>query len=190
MRELDMVLLTHTGEEKAVSSGGAQPLGNPLRVRRALDASLTVIMAHCAGLGRSEDLDHPGKKARNFDLFLRLMDEDRYRGRLFADISAMILVSRMPRPLRALLNRPDIQPRLVNGSDYPLPAINLVIWTSQIAAMGMITFNERKSLNEIYRVNPLLFDFVLKRTLRDPRTGRKLAPELFPENPGLRKQVR
>jgi uncharacterized protein len=179
MRELGMVLISHTGEEQAVPAKGAQALGNPLRLRRALDAGVTVIMAHCASLGTNEDLDHPGRKARNFDLFLRLMGEARYRGRLFGDLAAITQINRAPRILRELLSRRDLQDRLVDGSDYPLPGVNLVIWTSQFKALHMITGEERKALDELFHVNPLLFDFVLKRTIQDPRTGQRFDPGVF-----------
>ncbi|MBP1626251.1 MAG: amidohydrolase 2 [Holophagaceae bacterium] len=174
-----MILLAHTGEEKAVSAAGAQALGNPLRLRRPLDLGVRVVAAHCASAGRNADLDHPGKTARNFDLFLRLMAEDRYRGRLYGDISAMTLFNHLPGAMRELLRRPDIQARLLNGSDYPLPAIRPLTWTTQAVALKLITPAERKALNEINRQDPLLFDFVLKRTLRDPRTGGKLEDALF-----------
>ena len=75
--------------------------------------------------------------------------------------------------------------RLVNGSDYPLPAINSLIWTRSLVRSGFITAEERQSLNEIYDYNPLLFDFVLKRTMRHPETKQKLATSVFMENPGL-----
>ena len=75
--------------------------------------------------------------------------------------------------------------RLVNGSDYPLPAINTLIRTRSLASDGFITGAEREALNEIYNYNPLLFDFVLKRTIRHPETKQKLAPSVFMENPGL-----
>ena len=54
-----------------------------------------------------------------------------------------------------------------------------------MARSGFITPAERESLNEIYDYNPLLFDFVLKRTLRHPETGQKLSPSIFMANPGL-----
>jgi mannonate dehydratase len=114
-----------------------------------------------------------------------MMDDARYRGRLFGDISAMLQFNRMPEPLLALLERPDLHPRLVNGSDYPLPAINWLIRTRSMARAGFITAEERQALNEIYDFNPLLFDFVLKRTLRHPETGQKLSPSIFMANPGL-----
>jgi len=50
----------------------------------------------------------------------------------------------------------------VNGSDYPLPAINMVVHTKKLVKMGFITSKERKILNEIYDYNPLLFDMLLK----------------------------
>lgn len=178
-RELGMVLLTHAGEEKAVDAKGAQAYGNPLKLRRPLDLGVTVVIAHCASLGTNEDLDNPGRKAANFELFRRLMGEPKYAGRLFGDISAMTQFNRMPGPMTAVLADAALQERLVNGSDYPLPAVNPVIWTREVQWRGLITKAERKALNEIYRANPLLFDFVLKRTLRDPKTGGRLAASVF-----------
>jgi predicted TIM-barrel fold metal-dependent hydrolase len=182
MQELGVVLLTHAGEEKAVAVKDAQALGNPLRLRRPLDLGVTVIVAHCASLGRNADLDHPGKTAANFDLFLRLMDEPKYEGRLYGDLSAITQVNRLPRPLRTLLAR-DLDARLLNGSDYPLPGVDLVVWTRRLVQMKLITPAERKALNEIWRANPLLFDLVLKRTLKDPRTGRRFAATVFQRDP-------
>ena len=60
----------------------------------------------------------------------------------------------------------------VNGSDYPLPAINALIHTRDFAKWGLIRYRERALLTEIYRRNPLEFDYVLKRTLRLPRDDR------------------
>ena len=83
MKELDLILLSHGGEEKAVEAEEDQKLGNPLLLRRALDHGVKVIVAHCAGLGSNEDLDSKDRKVvDNFDLFLRLMDEKRYEGKL------------------------------------------------------------------------------------------------------------
>jgi len=183
MRDLGMILLSHTGEEQAVSAKGAQELGNPLRLRRPLDLGVTVVMAHCASLGWNEDLDHPGRKVRSFDLFLRLMGEEAYRGRLYGDLSAVTQINRPPRQIWELLQRKELQGRLLQGSDYPLPGVDLVIWTSQFKGLNMISARERQALNEIFEVNPLLFDFVLKRLIRDPKTGRTFDPELFTRVP-------
>jgi len=69
--------------------------------------------------------------------------------------------------------------RFVNGSDYPLTAINIVIRTGTLETLGLITPGEKTALNEIYRRNPLEFDYVLKRTLRLPGTGTRLPPAMF-----------
>ena len=186
MKEHNMILLSHGGEEQAVQAEEDQELGNPLRLRKPLDMGLRVIIAHAASLGSCADLDSGGdNKAHCFDLFLRLMDEPKYRSLLFGEVSAMLQFNRMPGPFSTLLKRQDLHPRLINGSDYPLPAINALIRTGSLARAGFITSEERSALNEIYDYNPLLFDFVLKRTMRHPETKQKLAPSVFMENPGL-----
>jgi predicted TIM-barrel fold metal-dependent hydrolase len=186
MKRRRMILLAHGGEEQAVEAAADQRLGNPLRLRSALETGVRVIIAHAASLGECEDLDNSGgRRVKCFDLFLRMMDEPKYTGLLFGDISAMLQFNRMPDPLLALLKHPNLHSRLVNGSDYPLPAINSLIWTRSMARSGFITPAERESLNEIYDYNPLLFDFVLKRTLRHPETKQKLSPSIFMANPAL-----
>jgi hypothetical protein len=186
MKEYNMILLSHAGEEQAVEADEDQRLGNPLLLRKPLAYGVRVIIAHAASLGECDDLDsRDAKKVNCFDLFLRLMDEPKYAGLLFGEISAMLQFNRMPIPFTTILKRQDLHPRLVNGSDYPLPAINSLIWTRSLARNGFITADERRSLNEIYDYNPLLFDFVLKRTMRHLETKQKLAASVFMANPGL-----
>ena len=69
--------------------------------------------------------------------------------------------------------------RFVNGSDYPVPGINAAIRTSTLAEAGLITDKERLHLNEIYSYNPLVFDFVVKRTLKHPETRQQLPLSMF-----------
>lgn len=184
MKKLNMVLMTHAGEEYALDSHGQQYLGNPLLLRKPLDIGVKVIIAHCASAGKNYDLDDPQKpKVHNFDLFLRLMEEEKYKGLLFADISGITQFNRMDVALSALLKREDLHPRMVNGSDYPLPAINIFIHTDKLARKGYITREEQKALQEIYDYNPLLFDFVLKRIVRLPDTEQRFSSALFHNNP-------
>ncbi len=185
MKELDLILLSHGGEEKAVEAEEDQKLGNPLLLRRALDHGVKVIVAHCAGLGTNEDLDVPDRRVvDNFDLFLRLMDEKRYEGLVFGELSAMTQFNRSGK-LRTMLAREDLHERLVNGSDYPLPAVNLLIRTRPLVKQGYINADEADSLKEIYDYNPLLFDFVLKRALRLPGTSKRFPASVFMTNPAL-----
>jgi hypothetical protein len=151
-----------------------------------LDRGVKVIVAHCAGLGTNEDLDSKDRKpVHNFDLFLRLMDDKRYEGLVFGDISAMTQFNRIGQPLRTILAREDLHERLVNGSDYPLPAVNILIRTRPLVKQGYITESEGQSLKEIYDFNPLLFDFVLKRTMKLPGTAKSLPSSVFMTNPAL-----
>ena len=186
LKERNLVLLSHGGEEKAVEAEEDQKLGNPLLLRRALDHGVRVIVAHCAGLGTNEDLDDPSRKqVDNFDLFMRLMDDKRYQGLVFGETSAMTQFNRAGRPLRTILEREDLHERLVNGSDYPLPAVNMLIRMAPLVRRGYITAEEGQSLKEIYNYNPLLFDFTLKRSLKHPETSRRLPASVFLENPAL-----
>ncbi len=167
MAKLKLTLLSHSGEERAVEAGEAQRLGNPLKLRRPLEHGVKTIVAHCASLGQNPDLDAPGQPwLDNFELFARLMEEKRWEGTLFGDVSAMPQANRAGRPLSEVLRRAEWHPRLVNGSDYPLPAINVVVQTRVLKEKGYLDRFERQALNALDRWNPLEFDFVLKRTLR------------------------
>jgi predicted TIM-barrel fold metal-dependent hydrolase len=182
MAELNLVLQSHTGIEKAVHAEAHQKFGNPLRLRRALDAGVRVVAAHSASKGKNEDLD--GRRirpARSFKLFMRMMGESQYVGRFFGDLSAVTLSNRDPRVLRELLLKDELHGRLVNGSDYPLPAIDPMISTRLLVWQGLLAEQDRPALGEIYSANPLLFDFVLKRRLRYIRNKvvHRFQPALF-----------
>jgi mannonate dehydratase len=182
LRALGLVLITHTGTEHAVDAAADQELGNPLRLRRALGRGARVVAAHCASLGRALDLDHPERgSAPALDLFLRLMGEAGTEGLLYGDISAVTQVNRGAEALRTLLLAGDLHPRLVNGSDYPLPAIDHLISTRLLVHRGFVAAGERAPLEEIFEANALLYDFVLKRRLRVADGGREaaFAPALF-----------
>lgn len=182
MVRLRVPLITHAGEEKAVHAEERQRLGNPLLLRRPLERGVTVVVAHCASLGPNPDLDAPGAPmVDSFDLWLRLMREERWRGRLFGELSAMTIVNRVGRPLAEVLRDPDLSARVLNGSDYPLPAINVLMQTGAVQDKGFITAAERALINEVDRADPLLADFVLKRTLRLREGGqeRRLPDQAF-----------
>ncbi len=187
MVRLKIPLITHAGEEKAVHAEERQRLGNPLKLRTPLGRGVTVVVAHCASLGQNPDLD-AGEAAPwvdNFSLFKRLMKEEQWKGRLFGDVSAMTLVNRVGPPLAEVLTDPELNQRLVNGSDYPLPAINILMQSRAVEKAGFITADERAALNEIDEHDPLLYDFAMKRCLkfkdfRLPDATFMVRPEVFP----------
>ncbi|MDG2149874.1 MAG: amidohydrolase family protein [Planctomycetota bacterium] len=183
LAELGIPLLSHAGEEVAMP-GEQQALGNPLLLRRALDAGVKVIMAHGASLGSNVDLDESeGRRTRkpSWELLLRLMKDPRYERQLFADISAITQFNRCGDPLRAFLCESDLHYRLVNGSDYPLPAIDPLISTWKLVHEGYLTSRERMLCNAVYDANPLLFDFAVKRCLKVEEGGRthRFSPNIF-----------
>ncbi len=180
MKKYEMVLFTHTGEEKAIDAEEFQAFGNPLLLRRPLDRGVQVIMAHCASLGDNVDLDRKdGKRVSNFELFLRMMEDPKYEDLVFGEIAGITQFNRYRNVLKDLLAKDHLHSRLIQGSDYPLPAINMLIRTSDFHDEGFITEQEMEDLNEIFEFNPLLFDFVLKRTIRHPDTGEQFPPSLF-----------
>ncbi|MDC8774283.1 amidohydrolase family protein [Roseateles albus] len=173
---LKIPLITHAGDERAVHGFG-EHLGNPLRLRRPLDAGVKVVIAHCASLGEGEDTDRAGgAKLPNFELFARLMDEPAYRSNLLGDIAAVTQGNRM-NVLSKLLARPDWHGRLVNGSDYPLPGIVPLIYLKAVIEQNMLDPAALEPLRRLRETNVLLFDFVLKRSLK--LNGRGFAPATF-----------
>jgi mannonate dehydratase len=168
MAERGLTLISHGGEESAVPSPHTQEFGNPLRLRRALDAGVKVVVAHCASHGVSKDLDAPGQpKVRAFSLFLRMMDTPGFDGQLYGEISAIMLLNRVGGVAPVLMRRNDLHHRLVNGSDYPIPGIDPLINLFQLWSMGLIRWRDKAGLSKLFKRNPLLGDFVLKRVLCD-----------------------
>lgn len=179
LARLKLPLLSHAGDERAVHGGGADGLGNPLRLRRALDRGVRVIVAHCGSLGRSVDLDRgpDAPSVPNLELFTRLMDEPRYRGLLFGELSAMTQINYNDAGLIAILTRTDWHTRLVNGSDYPLPGVMPLISTRHFVRSGLLADADAAVLSEVRRYNPILFDFLLKRRLH--WEGQGFGPAVF-----------
>ncbi len=107
---LGLPLLSHVGHEYSLGRTG-QALGDPRRLRRALDEGVTVIGAHCASAGLADD----GREN-----FLHFVDLVRRHPNLYGDLSAITLTNRW-RYLRRILREGALLPRLLDGTDYPLP---------------------------------------------------------------------
>jgi len=176
--ELDIPLLVHAGAELAVHGGNTEDFGNPLRLRRPLEEGVRVIVAHCASLGDGIDLDvgPNGPSVSCFDLFARMMREHRYEGLLFGDLSAITQINRVGPALETVIKHDEWQARLLNGSDYPLPGILPLFSLKQMVRRGYITQAQANVLSAIRHHNPLLFDFVLKRSLRIDQKAFSTAP--------------
>lgn len=179
---LSMPLISHAGLERAVL-GGEQDYNNPLKLRRALDAGVRVVVAHCASMGQDRDLDkgESGPLVDSFLLFARMMESSRYEKNLFGDISAMTQVNRAGPALVQVIERGEWHARLLNGSDYPLPGVMPIFSVDYLVSLGLVQESAAPVLKEIRSHNPLLFDFVLKRHLRS--NGKALSKSVFETRP-------
>jgi mannonate dehydratase len=168
LAKLGLPLISHAGLERAVVGSDSQDFGNPLRLRRALGAGVRVVVAHCASMGQDRDLDKGdgGPMVDSFELFARMMQEPRWQGRLFGDVSAMTQINRAGPALARTLERDDWHARLLNGSDYPLPGVMPIFSVDYLVSLGLVETAAAAVLKEIRAHNALLFDFVLKRHLR------------------------
>ena len=167
LRGAGLPLIVHCGEEKAAPGAGREAFVNPLLVRHPLAAGVRVIVAHAASLGHAEDIDRPSRtRTSSFELFARVMREQRGSPLLLADISAVFQRNRTADVWRAVLANEGWHARLVNGSDYPLPGVMPLFAPRQLVAAGLLDAALVAPLLRLREHNALLFDFVLKRHLR------------------------
>ena len=169
-------LITHAGLERAVLGREAHDFGNPLRLRRALDAGVRVVIAHCASMGEDRDLDRGpnGPYVASFSLFARIFEKHR---NAYGDLSAMTQVNRAGPALARVIEREDWHPRLLNGSDYPLPGVMPIFSVDYLVSLKLLAAAAAPVLREIRSHNPLLFDFAMKRALRS--NGKALSAAVF-----------
>ena len=116
LAKLRIPLLSHVGYEFSLISRD-QSLGDPNRLRVALDEGATVIAAHACSYGLMlYEKFHP--------TFLDLVR--RYQN-FYADISALTQPNRF-KMLLLLRQHPEVHNRLLFGTDYPLPVFHLPAW--------------------------------------------------------------
>jgi mannonate dehydratase len=177
MQKNQMPLIAHAGLERAVLGREMHDYGNPLRLRRPLEAGVRVVVAHCASMGQDRDLDQGagGPYVDSFSLFARVFEK--YASNCYGDISAMTQVNRAGPMLAQVIEREDWHPRLLNGSDYPLPGVMPIFSVDYLVSLGMLQEGMAPILKEIRLHNPLLFDFVLKRHLQ--WNNKKLSAGVF-----------
>ena len=149
-----------------------------------------MIMAHCASEGSDEDLDDNKQRhdvLNSCHLFIRMMREEKYKGLLFGDISAITSFKRTG-ALVKIIQCEDFHDRLIYGSDYPVPAINAVVWYGKLVNHGLITNTQADLLRDIFKFNPCLADFISKRIMRftdDKGKVHRFADVIFQQYPLL-----
>jgi predicted TIM-barrel fold metal-dependent hydrolase len=179
MKEHGMALLSHTGHERAVEADELQELGNPLRLRLPLSMGVRVIAGHCGSVGTCLDLDDPARGPKPaFDLWLRLMEDPRWEGLLYGELSALPQYDRSQTFL-TILSKPELHARLLDGSDWPLPAFSILWDLDKLVELGLLLPADANALAEIREWNPWLMDLCLKRALRHPETGASFPASVF-----------
>lgn len=113
---LGLPLLSHVGYEFSLI-GKDQSLGDPNRLRTALEEGATVIAAHACSYGLMV-----------YEKFLpTLLEFVEHYSNFYADVSALTLPNRLKMLLR-LRHHPEIFDRLIFGTDYPLPVFHWPLW--------------------------------------------------------------
>jgi uncharacterized protein len=116
LAERKLPFLSHVGYEFSLI-GKDQSLGDPKRLRLALDEGVTVIAAHACSYG-----------LMLYEKFLPTFRElARRYPHFYADISALTQPHRM-KMLLHLRHQPDLQSRLFFGTDYPLSVFHMAAW--------------------------------------------------------------
>ncbi len=145
MAEARLPLLAHTGGEYTLPVVNAK-LADPKLLRLPLECGVTVIAAHCAGKSGVFDPDY-------FDDWVAMLAEF---PNLYGDISAMVSLNRCGH-LRDCL-RPEIEPRILHGSDFPVAVMGHRLWLQR-----WIGWKEFRTTQEI--ANPLERDWAFKKAL-------------------------
>ena len=122
LSKLGLPLLSHVGYEFSLI-GKDQSVGDPNRLRTALDEGATVIAAHACSYG-----------LMIYEKFLPTLLQfvQRYP-HFYADISALTLPNRLGMLLK-LRHHQEVFDRLIFGTDYPLSVFHLPTW-------GVTTFS-------------------------------------------------
>lgn len=161
---LNLPLLSHAGDEKAVHSEELQKLANPLLLRRPLDLGVKVIVAHCASLGSNQDLDNLELSNKsNFELFSRLMNDVNYQTNCLADISAINLINREVAEIKAIVENHDWHSRLLFATDYPLPGVMPIISSKNLVNNELLDPSVVSFVNQVRSHSSWLYDFLVKR---------------------------
>ena len=116
LAERKLPFLSHVGYEFSLI-GKDQSVGDPDRLKLALDEGATVIAAHACSYG-----------LMLYEKFLPTFQDFAQRyPHFYADISALTLPNRM-RMLLHLRRYPEIHERLLFGTDYPLSVFHVAAW--------------------------------------------------------------
>jgi predicted TIM-barrel fold metal-dependent hydrolase len=159
MAEARLPLLAHTGGENTLPEVNPA-FADPKRLRLPLECGVTVIAAHCATRSGLRDPDYFADWAGMLAEFPNL----------YGDISAFVSLNRCAHWRDCL--RPEIEPRILHGSDFPVPSLGHRLWLR-----GDLKWRDFRRTQQIE--NPLERDWEFKRLLGFPDEVRTRAGRLL-----------
>ena len=145
MADARLPLLAHTGGEHTVPVVNKK-FADPKLLRTPLECGVTVIAAHCGTSSGAFDRDY-------FDDWAAMLREF---PNLYGDISALVSLNRCAHLVDC--RRSEIEPRILHGSDFPVPALGHRLWLN-----GSL---DRAAFRRIQKIdNPIERDFQFKKAL-------------------------
>ncbi len=151
MKELDLPLLSHTGQERSFDSA-IDDYGDPKRLKLPLAMGVTVIAAHIATTGENEQESN----------YLRALPMLAGYPNFYSEISSLTQINKLGY-LNKAINVPEIQDKLLYGSDYPLT--NMILVSPYYFPLNL-TIKQMYTLSKIE--NPFDRDVALKQALGVP----------------------
>lgn len=147
MAAAGLPLLAHTGGEYTVPVVD-KSLIDPQKLRLPLECGVNVIAAHAASRSAPAFIETDYK-----EIFLQMLQEF---PNLYADNSALNTPNRSHALATCL--RPEVMPRIVHGSDFPVPVSGF--WARMRGLVDSEVHREAKNI-----ANPLERDYQLKRAM-------------------------
>lgn len=143
VKKYDMVILTHTGHEKAVEGEEFQKLANPLLLERPLDKGVKIIMAHLASLAVALILPMVTKRSSALISFGRCSSKRSTKRTCLVKSQGSPYIPewerpstpcfRIPNTMTGLLMVPTILSRPSTSSTGP---VNSKIWATSLKRKG------------------------------------------------------
>ncbi len=163
-------ILTHSGNSEGIKAGDhLNQLAAPRRMERAVKNGVTVVLLHMGRTGKNEVTGvNYSEESDNF-IYEFLPGNNN----LYGEISAVPYSNTHHLLKKIIYSKQEFINRFVNSSDYPAVTPYIINPLDNLMREGWIEKHEKNSLDLIFRYNPLLFDFVMKRTIRVKITNRK-----------------
>ena len=181
-----LVILTHTGDSTALKVDDYfNSFADPEKFHKALQLGVEVVMLHSGRVG-VEPLANEKYGETYYEKFKNMVKE--YPLYLKGEYGAVPYKDSIDNFVRLTNDQININGQItpltdfmVNGSDYPATSFYLTACRAVNACRkkGLLAKEEVEALKKLFRYNPLLFEFVFKRTLKRKNGSPAIPLEVF-----------